>query len=121
MKKVLLVLPLFLTSCSLFNPYSSNFSCPGYHKGVCASIPHVYRMYKEGYFSGRSDIPSSDNFSYRPTKCHYETVCKTYQNCDREEKVCKKVAICKPDNVANHIDYRAQAVKDNSNKEVAVW
>lgn len=119
-----LSVPLFLSSCFSLNPYSDKFACPGYRPGVCASIPDVYKAYKKGeLLSSESD--DTESFStYAPLDCKVETVCKVYCDdpCDgKPKRECRKVRVCDKDSVRRHVDYRAEAVKDNSPKEVVVW
>ena len=123
MKRIFPVLILFFSSCSIFSPYSSEFSCPGYHPGTCASIPDVYRMYKRGAFSSTQEPEDTQEGSaYRPLKCSYRTVCSSCGDpFIGERKCCKQEKYCVPDSVSKHIDYRAEAVKDNANKETVVW
>lgn len=122
MKKLLPIAVLFFSSCSIFSPYSSEFSCPGYHPGTCASIPDVYRMYKRGAFSDTQESEGTQESSaYRPEKCYYKTVCKPCGDICSSKKCCKQEKYCVPDSVSKHIDYRAEAVKDNANKETVVW
>ena len=118
-----LSVPLFLSSCFSLNPYSDKFACPGYRPGVCKSIPDVYKAYKKG------ELLSADDdrdylVGYVPYKCRVETVCKVRCSdpCDgKPEKICRQIKICTKDSVKNYVDYRAEAVKDNSPKEVVVW
>ena len=113
MRKLFLLLPsIFMSSCFL-NPYSGNFSCPGYRPGICASIPDVYRMYKQGAFSDRvgGSVPAK---TYAPKSCKTVKVCRP--NVCSNKPSCVEKKVCKPDSVCNHIDYRAQAVKDNTNE-----
>ena len=123
MKRFIPVLLLLFSSCSIFSPYSSEFSCPGYHPGTCASIPDVYRMYKRGAFSDIQESKSMQgSATYRPLKCSYKTVCSSCGNpLVGEKKCCRQEKYCVPDSVSKHIDYRAEAVKDNANKETVVW
>jgi hypothetical protein len=129
---LLAVLLLPAGACSIFNPYSSNFSCPGYHPGVCGSIETVYRMYKQGRFSSQG-ASSLGYWSYVPEtcvekkickECKQETTCQDPCACNDKPKkklCCKKVVVCYPDSVSQHVDYRAQAVKDNEYKGEVVW
>ena len=123
MRKLLPVIVLFSSGCSIFSPYSSEFSCPGYHPGTCASIPEVYRMYKRGAFSDVQEPKEAQgNFTYRPLRCDYVTVCDKCEDfLTGERKCCRKEKRCVPDSVSKHIDYRAEAVKDNANNETVVW
>jgi len=124
-KRFFPVLILLFSSCSIFSPYSSEFSCPGYHPGTCASIPDVYRMYKRGAFSDIQERESEDiqgSSAYRPLRCKYKTVCSDCGDpLTGERKCCRQEKYCVPDSVSKHIDYRAEAVKDNANKETVVW
>jgi hypothetical protein len=122
-KKFSLVLLLLFSGCSIFSPYSSKFSCPGYHPGTCASIPEVYRMYKRGAFSDIQESKSmQESATYRPLKCSYKTVCSSCGNpLVGERKCCRQEKYCVPDSVSKHVDYRAEAVRDNANKETVVW
>jgi hypothetical protein len=109
-----------MTGCSILNPYSEEFACPGYRPGVCASIEDVYKAYKQGKFTGSSQ--ESFNYYYAPKTCTKKVVCKECgEVCGKSRKCCKEITVCKPDSVSNHVDYRAQAVKDNEYDGEVVW
>jgi len=101
-KKFLLVIfasSYLLTGCFSITPYSSEFSCPGYHPGVCGSIPDVYRMYKRGAFREKNEGKTFEVRRYSP------------QECTKSVRNGKTVVVCRPDKVSRHTDYRAEAVK----------
>ncbi|WP_457569589.1 hypothetical protein [Desulfurobacterium sp.] len=109
MRKCLMFLPLiiFTSSCFLV-PYNEEFTCPMMGKGVCESVPDVYKDYKSGRFKGEENATVR---TYYPEACRQVVRCrKSFGN----NTVCEKVIICEPDTVKAHIDYRAEAVKDNT-------
>jgi hypothetical protein len=118
---LLLLTAGLLTGCSLINPYSSEFSCPGYRPGVCGSIEDVYRMYKQGKFS-REENTVDATFRYAPQECRKKVVCEECEDaCGEKMTCCRKVTTCRPESVTKHIDYRAKAVKSNEYQGEIVW
>ena len=70
MRRLLLIpIALMLGGCAVFNPYSSEFSCPDGYKGKCISVTGAYNEAKDGVDHTSGDVEEKDAMPCNGGKC----------------------------------------------------